>query len=99
MAPKKTLLQKMTDSPTKGWSIADIKKLCKENDIIVEPPSNGSHYKIVSSHLLWHLTVPYKRPIKVIYIKKLVGYVLEHQKRIKQQTMLLESKDKDNERL
>lgn len=78
MASKKTLLDEMQSNPCKGWGIEDIKKLCRKNNIILEPPSNGSHYKIVSPYLNWHLTVPYNRPIKPIYIKKLVKYVISH---------------------
>jgi hypothetical protein len=78
MAPKKTLLEQMSANPKKGWQIKDIEKLCNQTGLEMIAPTSGSHFKICSSYLRDILTVPAKRPIKAIYIKKLVSYAEAH---------------------
>ena len=78
MARKRPLLQQMADNPAKGWKISDIDTLCNQVGLTLKPPSSGSHYKVLSDLLHGALTVPHKRPIKVIYIKELVGLAKSH---------------------
>lgn len=78
MAKKLPILEQMRANPQKDWDIDDVAKLCAEHDITLEPPSNGSHYKVVSEHLAGHQTVPAKRPIKPVYIKCLVRMIDAH---------------------
>ncbi|WMT91178.1 type II toxin-antitoxin system HicA family toxin [Pelagibacterium sp. H642] len=79
MAPKKPLLEQMRLNPRADWDINAIRKLCGEHGIELQPPSNGSHYKAVSPYLAGHLTIPYKRPIKPVYIRELVEMVSAHE--------------------
>jgi hypothetical protein len=66
----------MRRNPTADWTIADVAALCREFDIICEPARGGSsHYKIWYPGVWEKLTVPFKRPIKPIYIRKLVEFV------------------------
>jgi predicted RNA binding protein YcfA (HicA-like mRNA interferase family) len=37
--------------------------------------SGGSHYKIAHPAIAQILTVPFKRPIKPVYIRKLVAFI------------------------
>ena len=78
MAPKKPLLEQMRLNVKADWDINAIRKLCDEHGIELQPPSNGSHYKAVSPYLGGHQTIPYKRPIKPIYIRKLVEMIDAH---------------------
>lgn len=78
MAPKKTLLEQMRANPAKGWSMNEIRTLCNQVGLTLKPPSNGSHHKVLSDLLHGALTVPYKRPVKVVYIKKIVGFADAH---------------------
>ena len=90
MAKKRPLLQQMADNPAKGWKISDIETLCNQVGLTLKPPSSGSHYKVLSDMLNGALTVPHKRPIKVVYIKEIVrlasAHIAERDKRIKRET-------------
>ena len=78
MAPKKSLLEQMKANPAKGWSLKDVGTLCNQVGLILKPPSSGSHHKVLSDLLHGALTVPYKRPVKVFYIKQIVSFADAH---------------------
>lgn len=80
MAPKRSLLEKMRDNPASDWTIADVKKLCAQEGLDCRTPNGGSHYVVTSDVLEGHQTVPAKRPIKVVYIRSLVGMADAHRK-------------------
>jgi hypothetical protein len=69
-------LDKMRANPAAGWRMSDIEAVCRENGVFCAPPrGGGSHYKIGHPALATKLTIPYKRPIKPIYIRKLVAFL------------------------
>lgn len=70
-------LEKMRRNPKAGFTIADVEAVCRETGLTMTKPSNGSHYKIAAPGVAKILTVPFKRPIKPIYIKKLVALIDE----------------------
>jgi hypothetical protein len=71
-----TLLEQMRRNPSGDWRIADIEKLCRSVGAICAPPKGGgSHYKISHGSQAAILTIPYRRPIKPVYIRKLVGFI------------------------
>jgi len=78
MAPKKSLLEQMRANPKKGWSVKDVGTLCNQVGLTLKPPSHGSHHKVLSDLLHGALTVPYKRPVRVYYIKQIVGFADAH---------------------
>ena len=42
----------------------------------IEPPrSGGSHYKVAHPKMVEKLTIPYKRRIKPVYVRKLVAFI------------------------
>lgn len=84
MAKKKSILQQMADNPANDWDISAVEKLCKEVGLTISNPSHGSHYKVSSDRLEGILTIPAKRPIKVVYIKNLVGLSKAHQQKASQ---------------
>ena len=59
----------------KGWRIGDVESVCKESGITCSPPKRGSHYKISHPGQAEILTIPANRPIKPVYIKKLVAFI------------------------
>ena len=70
-----TTLDDMERNPT-GWRIRDIEAVCFVHGAMCSPPrGGGSHYKISKSGKKEILTIPFKRPIKPIYIKKLVAFL------------------------
>jgi predicted RNA binding protein YcfA (HicA-like mRNA interferase family) len=47
-----------------------------EYDVLCRAPrGGGSHYRIAHPRLPQKLTVPFKRPIKPVYIKQLVQFI------------------------
>ena len=78
MAKKRPFLDRMLDSPAADWTITDIERLCREEGLSIRPPSHGSHYTVFSDALHGILTVPARRPIKPVYIRKLAALALAH---------------------
>jgi hypothetical protein len=73
------ILERMGANPRNDWKIEDIQSVCLYFGIVCAPPNGGgSHWKVNSPHLEGILTIPSNRPIKAIYIKKLVSYVSAH---------------------
>ena len=76
MSKAEKLLERMRRNPAGDWSIDDIQKLCRGLGWECLPPSGGgSHWKVVMPGSEAILTVPAKRPIKPVYIRKLMEYV------------------------
>jgi hypothetical protein len=70
------LLHRMRRHPAGDWTIRDVEALCRQYMILCEPPrGGGSHYKVAHKMMVEKLTIPYKRPIKPVYIRKLVAFV------------------------
>lgn len=80
MAPSMNLLDRMKRNPAGDWTIADVETLCGEYDVTCTAPSGGgSHYKISDPSVPDLLTIPYRRPVKPVYIRlpvRLIGTVL-----------------------
>ena len=69
-------LEAMRRNAAGDWKIADVEALCREFGVQLMPNrSGGSHYKISHASQSEILTVPFKRPIKAVYIRKLVKFV------------------------
>ena len=78
MAKKKDILSRMAENPRGDWRIEDIIKAAKHAELIVRPPSHGSHYTFASPYLERIETVPHKRPIKPIYVKRFCKFIDNH---------------------
>lgn len=68
------LLERMRANP-RDWRIEDVKTLCAAFALDLDSPPGGSHYGIKHSSQRNRLTVPFRRPIKPVYVRKLVRYV------------------------
>lgn len=69
-------LDSMAANPNGNWTISDVSALCREFDIRCSPPTGGgSHYRIAHPAMREKLTIPFKRPIKPVYIRQLVAFV------------------------
>ena len=73
MARGEKLLAQMRANP-RGWRIEDVGTLCRAFGLEFSRPSGGSHYGISHPSQIAHLTVPFARPIKPIYIRHLVRF-------------------------
>jgi hypothetical protein len=66
----------MRANPKGNWRIEDIEALCVEYGIVCSPPrGGGSHYRVMHPLMEEKLTIPFKRPIKPVYIRKVVAFV------------------------
>ncbi len=72
----KQLLEAMRKNPAGNWRIGDIQVLCDEHGLTCSPPrGGGSHYKVAHPAIADMLSIPFARPIKSVYIRKLVQMV------------------------
>jgi hypothetical protein len=70
------LLERMRHNPAGNWTIHDVEALCRKHGVLCEPArGGGSHYKVAHPRMAEKLTIPYKRPIKPVYIRKLVAFI------------------------
>ena len=72
------VIDQMRSNPAADWRIKDVETVCRQAGLTCSPPSGGSHYKVSSSFLTTILTIPARKPIKIIYIKCLVAMVDTH---------------------
>lgn len=68
-------LEAMRNNPRNDWRIEDVQALCREFDVSCDRPKTGSHYKVSHPSQERILTVPFKRPIKRVYIQQLVDFI------------------------
>jgi hypothetical protein len=70
------LLTRMRRNPAGDWAIQDIERLCGGLGWQCLPPTGGgSHWKITAVDEGAILTIPAKRPIKPVYIRKLLAMI------------------------
>lgn len=66
----------MRSNPRGDWKITDVAAVCREFGITCEPARGGSsHYKVSHPSMVPILTIPFKRPIKAVYIIRLVVFI------------------------
>jgi hypothetical protein len=58
----------------------DVHRAVRQAGMTVENPTRGSHFKVVSFRLKMHLTIPFNRPIKPPYIRRLCQLIDAHNK-------------------
>jgi hypothetical protein len=69
-------LDRMRANPAGDWKIADVEAVCRENGVRCVPPrGGGSHYKVSHPSQRDILTIPSRRPVKPVYIRKLVRFI------------------------
>ena len=69
-------LDRMRSNPAGDWKIADVEAICREHGVRCTAPSGGgSHYKVSHPSRRDILTVPSRRPIKPVYIRRLVRFI------------------------
>ncbi len=69
-------LDRMQANAAGDWTIDDVAALCREYGIRCTPPrGGGSHWKVSDPTQRDILTIPQRRPIKAVYIRKVVRFV------------------------
>ena len=62
-------------NPAADWTVKDVETLCRQHGLTCIAPKRGSHFKVSHPAQDSILTIPYRRPIKSIYIRTLVKFV------------------------
>lgn len=69
-------LERMRANPQGDWGISDVEAVCAAHGLTCRPPrGGGSHYSVTHPNAPEILTVPSRRPIKPVYIRKLVKMI------------------------
>lgn len=69
------LLDQMRRNPRGDWTMQDIVRVCAEHDLVCSAPKRGSHYKVSRPGFATILTIPFKRPVKPVYIRLLIQLI------------------------
>jgi hypothetical protein len=70
------LLDQMRRNPQGDWTIKDVERVCREHGLNCWAPRRGSHYKVNRPGYVPIVTIPFARPIKPVYIRRLV-YIID----------------------
>ncbi len=68
-------LDGMRRNPRDDWGIEDVQSVCDSEEIVCSPPTRGDHYKISHPSQPEILTIPAHRPIKPVYIRRLLAFI------------------------
>lgn len=75
MARADKRLEDMRSNPKADWTIDDVRAVCDGHGVELRKPKNGSHFKVTHDTQSDILTIPYDRPIKAVYIRRLVEFI------------------------
>jgi hypothetical protein len=69
------LLEQMRRNPLGDWTISDVEKVCRAYGMWFRGGRGTSHCHAKHPSAVEILTIPARRPIKPVYIRKLVRYI------------------------
>jgi len=69
------LLQRMRRNPAGDWQVRDVEAVCREHHLLFRYGKGTSHCHAKHPSAREILTIPARRPIKPVYIRKLVRYI------------------------
>ena len=72
------LLERIKRNPVGDWTIRDVEAACREYGLLFRPGKGTSHCHLKHPAAREILTIPARRPIKPVYIRKLVRYIWAH---------------------
>ena len=75
MSEAEQILRSMRENPSRGWEVADVKRVCKRYGIRCDAPKVGSHYVVSHPRVQGLLTIPYERPLKPLHIMLVVQLI------------------------
>ena len=73
MSKAEKLLQRMKSNPKADWTPDNIKTLCNVFNLTLR--QRGTSHAVLTNSKGEHLTVPMHKPIKPLYIKRLVELI------------------------
>jgi hypothetical protein len=75
MATTDKRLERMRENPKAGWTVEDVRAVCHANGVEFRSPKRGSHCKVTHESQREILTIPQNRPVKAVYIRRLVDFI------------------------
>ncbi|MCE2412469.1 type II toxin-antitoxin system HicA family toxin [Candidatus Poribacteria bacterium] len=69
------LLEKMRNNPRDDWRIADVEKLARRYGFSISRPGGGGSHVTLRHDSGSKLTIPDHRPIRPVYIRRLVKMI------------------------
>jgi predicted RNA binding protein YcfA (HicA-like mRNA interferase family) len=69
------LLLRMRRNPVGDWTIREVEAVCREHGLLFRAGKGTSHFHAKHPGAREILTIPARRPIKPVYIRKLVRYI------------------------
>lgn len=78
MGKRSKLLDKMRSNPKGDWTINDLLSVAasvRDSGFTLSAPKRGSHYTARHPDVLEILTIPARKPIKPIYVKRFVSMI------------------------
>jgi len=72
------LLERMRRNPAGDWQVRHLETICHEYGLLFRPGVGTSHVHLRHPTAREILTIPARRPIKPVYIRKLVRYIEAH---------------------
>ena len=69
------LLDRMRANPRNDWRMRDVETIARRYDLSINRPKGGSSHVTLRHNSGDKLTIPTRRPIKPIYIRKLVTMI------------------------
>ncbi len=69
------LLDRMRRNPAGDWRIEHVEAVCREHGLLFRAGKGTSHCHAKYPNVPEILTIPARRPIKAVYIRKLVRYI------------------------
>jgi hypothetical protein len=76
MSRTSDLIELMRRNPAADWRISDIERVCVHYRLsCLAPKGGGSHWKVGHPSQREILTIPAHRPIKAVYVRKLVKFI------------------------
>jgi hypothetical protein len=74
MVKANKLLERMRHNPAGDWSIDDVGRVCNRIlGVELLPPAHGTHFKVTHPCVADILTIPARRPLKAVYVKRFVS--------------------------
>ena len=75
MARADKLLAAMRANPRGDWHVGQVERVCRRYGLTCAPPKRGDHDKVSHPSLPEILTIPARRPIKPVYIRRFVAII------------------------
>ena len=72
MTKRDKTLERMRANP-RDWRFEELVALAESCGCVVRKPKRGSHYYVTHPEWVEHLAIPFARPVKPIYVRKLLA--------------------------